>query len=359
MSIVGFQVKFAANCQERRGSLFAFKPPSVLKSALVLKPIINLTAPILRTLIVGLVSGLIAFACLRFLLPAPSATLLSRHAETSTVSMFLDAHGANKPLLAAYFELLKNYAHADFGYSWVNQLPVGPLIANALCLRLFLTLPGTLLAHALALFCALKSRYNAFWPALFSQFSTATGVLICALLAQWLLCRIWFNGSGFAGSAAYFAPFGLILDSAAAYFRSVTAPTLGLVLALFGAQFSYYRALLQTPERNRTILAARSLGLRGWRLLLASVRPSLSGLLSRLGSSVPMQVIGGSVVVELVFAVPGIGRTGINAALAADAPLLVAIAITSALALSACMALADALARLSDPRLGNPRSSLS
>lgn len=299
--------------------------------------------------------------CLRYLLPAPSATLLSRHAQTLTVALFLDAHGGNRPLLAAYFELLAHYARGDFGYSWVNQVPVGPLIANALCLSLFLTLPGTLLAHALAFTCALKSRYDAFWPAIFSQFSTATGVLICALLAQWLLCATWLNAFEPRFSArgtSYFAAFGLELGSATGYFRSVTAPTLGLILALFGAQFSYYRALLQTPERNRAILAARSLGLRGWRLLLFGLRPSLSGLLSRLGSSVPMQVIGGSVVVELVYAVPGIGRTGVNAAMAADAPVLVAIAITSTLALSACMATADALARLSDPRLGYARSSL-
>ena len=307
---------------------------------------------------VGLVSGLIAFACLRFLLPAPSATLLSRHAATQTVSLFLDLHGVNKPLLAAYFELLTNYARGDFGYSWVNQVPVGPQIAKALALSLFLTLPGTLLAHALALTCALKSRYDAFWPALFSQFSTATGLLICALFAQWLLCATWLNAFG-PGGAKYFAPFGLVLNSSADYFRSVTAPTLGLVLALFGAQYSDYRALMHTPERARTILAGRSLGLRGWRLLLASVRPNISGLVSRLGSSVPMQVIGGGVVIELVFAVPGIGRTGVNAAMAADAPMLVAIAITSTLALSACMATADALAHLADPRLGNAQAGLS
>ncbi len=329
----------------------------MLKSQPVLKPIFSIVAPILRTLIVGLVSGLIAFACLRYLLPAPSATLLSRHAETLTVSLFLDAHGVNKPLLVAYFELLLSYARTDFGYSWVNQEPVGPLIANALGLSLFLILPGTLIAHALAITCALKSRYDALWPALFSQFSTATGVLICALLAQWLLCSAGLHA--FGQGATYFAPFGLVLDSTADYVRSVTAPTLGLVLALFGAQYSGYRALIHTPERARTILAARSLGLRGWRLLLSGVRPSVSRLVSILGSSVPMQVIGGGVVVELVFAVPGIGRTGVNAAMAADAPVLVAIAITSALALSACMASADALAHLADPRLGNPQAGLS
>ena len=329
----------------------------MLKSPTVLKPLISIVAPILRTLIVGLVSGLIAFACLRFLLPAPSATLLSRHAETHTVALFLDRHGVNKPLLIAYFELLANYAQGDFGYSWVNQVPVGPTIANALALSLFLTLPGTLIAHAVAFTCALKSRYDALWPALFSQFSTATGILICALLAQWLLCAAWLHT--FSQGATYFAPFGLVLDSVAGYVRSVTAPTLGLGLALFGAQYCDYRALMHTPERARTILAARSLGLRGWRLLLSGVRPSVSGLVSRLGSSLPMQVIGGGVVVELVFAVPGIGRTGVNAAMAADAPVLVAIAITSALALSACMALADAVARLVDPRLANPQAGLS
>ncbi len=324
----------------------------------MLKPIISIVAPILRTLIVGLVSGLIAFACLRFLLPQPSATLLSRHAQTQTIALFLDARGINKPLLTAYFDLLANYTRGDFGYSWVNQVAVGPLIANALGLSIFLTLPGTLIAHALAITCALKSRYDAIWPALFTQFSTATGLLLCALLAQWLLCATWLNAFGHSG-AVYFAPFGLVLDSTTDYLRSVTAPTLGLVLALFGVQFSDYRALMQTPERARTILASRSLGLRGWRLLLAGVRPSVSALLLRLGSSVPMQVIGGGVVVELVFAVPGIGRTGVDAAMAADAPVLVAIAITSTLVLSTCVAAADALAHLADPRLGNPQAGLS
>lgn len=275
-----------------------------------------------------------------------------------TVSLFLDVHGVNKPLLSAYFELLINYARGEFGSSWVNQAPVAPLIANALGLSLFLTLPGTLLAHTLALTCALKGRYDALWPALFSHFSTATGLLICALFAQWLLCAKWFDIFGHAGST-YFAPFGLVLNSPADYFRSVTAPTLGLVLALFGAQYSDYRALVHTPERARIILAARSLGLRGWRLLLASIRPSIGGLFSRLGSSVPMQVLGGGVVIELVFAVPGIGRTGVNAAMAADAPVLVAIAITSTLALSLCMAMADGLAHLADPRLGNLQAGLS
>ena len=317
----------------------------------MLKPLISFAVPILRTLSVGLISGLIAFACLRFLLPAPSSTLLSRHAESLTVAMFLDAHGSNKPLITAYFELLAHYARGDFGHSWVNEIPVRKTITDALWLSLFLTLPGTILAHTLALTCALKSRYDAHWPAVISQFSTAAGALICALLAQWLLCGPW--------SGSYFSAFGLTLDSPAAYFRTVTAPTVGLSVALFGAQYSYYRALVHTPERARTMLAARGLGLRGARLLLSALRPSFSGVMSRLGSTVPMQVISGSVVVELVFAVPGMGRTGVNAAMAGDAPVLVAIAISSALALSACMALADALARFADPRLGNPQARLS
>ena len=49
----------------------------------------------------------------------------------------------------------------------------------------------------------------------------------------------------------------------------------------------------------------------------------------------------------------------LGAVIGLDAPVLVAIAITSALALSACMAAADALARLADPRLGNPQARLS
>lgn len=76
------------------------------------------------------------------------------------------------------------------------------------------------------------------------------------------------------------------------------------------------------------------------------VLPALTLELSNIG-----EVFGGSVLVEQVFSYPGLGQAAVTAGLGADAPLLVAIALVSALFASCGNAAADALARVIDPRL--------
>jgi peptide/nickel transport system permease protein len=320
----------------------------------VTNPLRTLILPIFRILLVGVLTGLLAFACLRYLMPAPSNTLLTRHADAATTAQFLDALGANKSVPQAYGELLWHYAHGEFGRSWVNQEAIAPMLWHCLVLSVLLVMPGVLLAHVLALLWALLGKANARLPAVLAQLSTASGLLLCALLAQWLLCGPWLKPL-----LPWLTPFGLTLDSFSGYVLSMVAPSLAMTLAVFGVQHSYYRALLHSDERTRVLLAARALGLLGWRLFLTGLRPVLPGVLSRMGSSMPMQMFGGSVTIELVFGVPGIGRRGLDAAMSADAPVLVAIALISALGLAFCVAAADALTRLLDARLSNPEARLA
>jgi peptide/nickel transport system permease protein len=306
---------------------------------------LSLIWPLLKTMAVGLLTGWLAFVCLRYLLPPPSATLLSRHASASDTKAYLDVLGVNLSANSAYLELLKHYLHGNFGRSWVNAESVSALVWRSFWLSVGLTLPGTLLAHALAIGCALMRRSS--WLNLVVQCSSASGLLVCALLAQWLVC------------GPLFAAFGMDFSTFRSYLLHVMAPTLALTLALFGLQFSYYKALTHGHERARVLLAARGLGLRGWRLTLAGMRPLFGGILTRMGSSVPMQLVGGGVIIEIVFAVPGIGRRGLDAALANDAPVLVAITVLSALLLSVGVAMSDALARALDPRLNHGEARLA
>jgi ABC-type dipeptide/oligopeptide/nickel transport system permease component len=313
----------------------------------------QLPVALMRTLLVGVLTGLLAFACLREFMPPPSATLLSRHAQAQEVAQFLDALGTHKPILAAYGDLLASYARGELGTSWVNQLPVYEQLKPALINSLLLTMPGTLLAHGFALFCAAWAKPNQAGWNYFAQFSTACGLLLWALIAQWFFAGPWV----FAFDS--FSAFGLQTQTFTGYLRTIAAPSAALLLAIFGAQFSYYRVLMQARERRRMQMGARALGFRGLRLFNLGLRPAMYAVLARLGSSIPMQVLGGSVVVEMVFAVPGIGRAGVNAAMANDAPILCAIAIFAALALALCTGAAEILARWLDPRLSHREARLS
>lgn len=78
------------------------------------------------------------------------------------------------------------------------------------------------------------------------------------------------------------------------------------------------------------------------------VLPAISLLCAQVG-----ELVGGSVLVEQVFSYPGLGQAAVTAGLGGDAPLLVAIALVTALAVFAGNACANVLYRVVDPRLRN------
>jgi peptide/nickel transport system permease protein len=307
----------------------------------------NLTRWFWRAVAVGFIAGFLAFACLRWWMPAPSTTLLSRHANSQTEARFLASLDRQSGVLSGYSVLLKSYAQGNFGRSWINQQEVSSLLMRSLWLSVLLVLPGALLAHALAILWAQAERAGPL-PQVLAQLSVASGLLICAIGVQWMLCGPWL-ARWLPGLPLQ--PFGLQLDSMFDYARSVLAPTIALIAALFGLQYNFYRALMQAPERLSLLQSAKALGLRGWRLRWAGITVILPEIVSRLGSTLPMQVLGGSIALELVYGVPGIGLGGLQAAQSNDAPVLLAITVLSALSLALCTAFADSFARWFDPRI--------
>lgn len=303
-----------------------------------------------RTLAVGLIAGFLAFGCLRWLMPAPSTTLLSRHASSQTEARFLASLDRQNSVLASYGTVLTAYGQGNFGNSWVNQQPVGQLLSKALMLSILLVLPGALVAHALAILLAQSSSQQNIpyrLPQLFAQVSAVSGLLICALATQWMLCGPWLARL----PGLPLPPFGFDSDSLSGYARSLLAPSTALVAALFGLQYPFYRALMRAPERLSLLQSTKALGLRGWRLRWAGLSVIAPEIVARLASTLPMQVLGGSIALEVVYGIPGIGRTGLQAAQSNDAPVLLAITVLSALCLAVCTTGADAFARWFDPRI--------
>jgi peptide/nickel transport system permease protein len=83
------------------------------------------------------------------------------------------------------------------------------------------------------------------------------------------------------------------------------------------------------------------------------VRPALVPTVVVLGQNAGA-LVGGSVVVETIFAIPGLGRLAYEAVVARDAPLLVGVVMTTTVLVIAINLMVDlALARL-DPRIGRP-----
>ena len=121
---------------------------------------------------------------------------------------------------------------------------------------------------------------------------------------------------------------------------------------------------LHTREKTIDVLAsdyvrfARSRGESGWALLRRHglrnlVLPALTIEMASVS-----EVFGGSVLVEQVFSYPGLGQAAVTAGLGGDAPLLVAVALVSALIVFAGNAIADVLYGVIDPRVREGRAAV-
>jgi peptide/nickel transport system permease protein len=101
------------------------------------------------------------------------------------------------------------------------------------------------------------------------------------------------------------------------------------------------------------VLAAKARGLSRQRIVLAHVaRNALLPLVTVLGLQ-SAAMLGGSIVIETVFSIPGLGRLAEEAVAARDAPLLIGIIIVSALMVTAVNLIVDVIYALLDPRIGS------
>jgi peptide/nickel transport system permease protein len=301
-----------------------------------------------RAAIAALLTGFIAYAALRTYMPAPSTTILSRHSTDAQSAAFLQTINYDRSLLSGYWQLLRQYARGDWGRSWVNGESVGSLVVERMSMSVWLMLPGVLLAHLAALLMAFSRWRAVSWLA---HASATAGMLLCVLLVQWLLCSPAMLG--------WFPAFGLETNYLSAYLRTVAAPTAALVLAIYGSLYPLTRALVLDPERARVMQLSKALGVRGWRLQWRGLQAISPALGARFFADVPIQVLTGSLVIELAFAVNAMGRAGFNAAQANDLPVLIAVTLVSAAVISVCMHISEFALRSFDPRMRDGAVSLA
>lgn len=252
--------------------------------------------------------------------------------------------GGDQPLWSSFAALLKNYLHGSFGNSWLNQLPIAPQIWEALKTTFLLCMPGIICAHLLAIIMALSPTLRR-WHSVLAQISIAAGILLCALAAQYLMASTLIFKHPFPA-------FGLSVESIFGYLQSIAAPTLALTLTLFGFNYLSWIGVLQHPDRQRSVLAARAQGFSNWRQQITGLRVIAFSALSLILGSMLVQLLGAALVMESVFAVSGIGRLSLQACLNSDAPLVMGLTITMAAILSISTIGVQALRSGFDPRLG-------
>jgi peptide/nickel transport system permease protein len=262
----------------------------------------------------------------------------------------------DKPLLVQYWKWLSRLARLDFGKSFApHGRPVLSMIAERLPITLLLNVVEMLIIVSLAVPIGVVSatrQYSSFdkVTTIFVFLGFATPDFWLALLLM-ILLGVQFGWLPISGLRSLNWEYLTFWQQQADFLSHLVLP---ITVATFGglAGFSrYMRQSMLEVIRQDYIQSARAKGLAE-RVVVGkhALRNALLPIVTILGLSLPT-LIGGSVIVESVFAIPGMGQLMVQAAFERDYPVLMGnLVIVSTLTLGANL-MADLTYSLVDPRI--------
>jgi ABC-type dipeptide/oligopeptide/nickel transport system permease component len=265
-------------------------------------------------------------------------------------------YGLDRPLPEQYVRYLSALAHGEMGESFSQRRPVAQAIASAVPNTLLLTTTALAidftLGIALGLLQAARARRRTdvavanitlflyslptFWLALVLQL----------VLGLWLG---WFPTGGVTDPVLHdsLSFLGRLADRL--HHLALPALTLGLVGA--GGTARFQRAALLEALGHEYVRTARAKGLTESAILVRHAwRDALLPVVSLLGVALPF-LLTGAVLIETVFAWPGLGKLATDAISARDYPLVLATTLLATSAVVAGSLVADLLTAAADPRV--------
>lgn len=263
--------------------------------------------------------------------------------------------GLDQPIPVQYARWVGRLARLDFGTSFTDGRPVIKKIAERL--------PATILLNVLSIgLMVILALPIGWWSAIraHSSFDKAMTVLVFIgfslptyALALWLMILFglklgWLPISGLSSlSFIPTTPLQKAMDMA----RHLILPTLVLGMTDLAGLSRYARNSLLEVIHQDYIRAAQAKGLSPWRVYsVHAVRNALIPILTIFGLMLP-DLIGGGVIIETIFAYPGMGRLGYEAILTRDYNLIMAITVISAALTVMGNFMADLLYAYADPRI--------
>nr|WP_245364681.1 ABC transporter permease [Agrobacterium tumefaciens] len=267
-----------------------------------------------------------------------------------------EQYGLNGSVLARFWLYASSVLRLDFGWSLAFDRPVLGLILERLPNTLLLMGSATTLAFILgtALGIVAGARPGGLTDRVLSTLSLALyatpgfwlGLVLAIVFAVQLK---WLPTSGIETIASGKQGFARALDIA----RHLVLPVASLGLIYLALFLRVMRTAMAAVWPLDFVLFARSKGLSKRRIVLRHVaRNAALPLVTVLGLQAAT-MLGGSVVIESVFAIPGFGRLAQEAVSGRDTPLLMGIILTSAVFVILVNLAVDILYAVLDPRIGS------
>lgn len=270
----------------------------------------------------------------------PASLILGADATAEEIAAKREELGLNAPIIVRYVRYMVNVLHGDFGVSWYNNYNVMSeflsRIPNTLILGLLSNAFVILFGIPLGVIAAVKQN------SVIDYASLVMAMLFSSMPAFWF---------GLMAQIVFCLNLGWFPATGAETMKNFVLPSLTLACASFAGQVRLTRTSILEVNKLDYVRTARAKGCSEERIIVKHVlRNGLLPVVTTIGSHIAT-IVGGAIVTESVFAIPGVASLMINAVKLRDVPVVMGIIVIISVFVGVVNLLVDLTYAVIDPRV--------
>jgi peptide/nickel transport system permease protein len=308
----------------------------------------RLQVQVLTLLVILLAATALTFFITNVLPGDAAVAILGDSATPADIASLRTELGLDRNIVVRYVDWLGHALRGDLGKSYRTRENISTMIGDRLPVTLELILLTQLIALVFAVPAGILAAYRSRTKVDSALATVSIGLLstpafVKGILLIYLMSVLlgWFPASGYKS----------LSDGLGANLHSLALPAMTLALAEFPVYMRLLRADMISTLQQDYILVARAKGLSVREILLGhALRPSSLSLVTVVGINLG-RLVGGAVVIETLFALPGIGQMLVNAVYQHDQFVIQGVVLVIATGFVLINLLVDLMYAVIDPRV--------
>lgn len=252
--------------------------------------------------------------------------ILGQSATEEVVRQKAQELGLDQPLIPRYFSWLAGAVQGDFGVSWFTNQPVVAAITSRMAVTLSLVIGTTVVTAVVATALGVWAARKRGAADRVVQVVSVLGFAIPGFLIAIFLVNV------FALNLGLFRPTGYVpMDTSfPGWLSTVTLPIAALAIGAIASIAAQVRGSVIDTMRQDWVRTLRSRGLSENRVLYKHVLRNAGGPALAVLAVQFVGLMGGAVIVEQIFAIPGLGQVAVSGTSQGDVPLVMGLVVVTA-----------------------------